>query len=273
MESFTIDQQEQRIRRLRQRIRAFVDLAGDKSQAGYLPGRWAMLTCTYAAVDGWSPLDITCLLKCLRAWAARRGIKIGYTWVAELQERGAVHYHVLIKLPKGFTIPMPDKQGWWKGGSTKIEWVRKSGKRYLSKYCQKVAQKVGQFPKHCRLHGAGGLPEQARAWWRFLCCPQWLKGLVEVNDFPRRVAGGFRLACGAFLSTPFVGQFIPDKGQVVLRRKSWDEWNNDCQFPDAWRTEGARANAGLLVQEWAEKMWQHGAETFQNPWRGYLLGA
>jgi Protein of unknown function (DUF3296). len=37
----------------------------------------------------------------------RRGHKLPYVWVAELQKRGALHYHVLLWLPRGLTLPNP----------------------------------------------------------------------------------------------------------------------------------------------------------------------
>jgi hypothetical protein len=89
-----------------------------------------------------------------------------YCWVAELTQAGRVHYHMIVWLPQGLTLPKPDKQGWWPHGHTKIEWARKPV-GYLAKYASKGdAQNL--FPKGLRLHGRGGLDTPGRqmvTWW------------------------------------------------------------------------------------------------------------
>jgi hypothetical protein len=83
--------------------------------------RRAMLTLTYRDIDAFEPRHISQLLKHIRHWLRRRGHRFHYVWVAELQGRGALHYHVLVWLPRGLSLPKPDKQGWWRHGSTRIE--------------------------------------------------------------------------------------------------------------------------------------------------------
>ena len=80
-----------------------------------------MLTLTYREVGAWHPRHISELLQRVRVWLRRRGERLRYVWVGELQQRGALHYHVLCWLPRGLTLPKPDKQGWWTHGSTRIE--------------------------------------------------------------------------------------------------------------------------------------------------------
>lgn len=55
-----------------------------------------MLTLTYRDVDAFEPCHISLLIKHIRQWLLRRGYRMLYVWVAELQQRGALHYHVLI---------------------------------------------------------------------------------------------------------------------------------------------------------------------------------
>ena len=109
------------------------------------------------------------LLKRIRHWLQRRSVRFCYVWVAELQQRGALHYHILVWLPFGLTLPKPDKQGWWPHGSTRIEWARHPI-GYLVKYASKFDIKCG-LPKGARLHGAGGFDQAAQQIRRWFNCP------------------------------------------------------------------------------------------------------
>lgn len=255
-----------RLRRVRQRVRAFVDLAGDRGVEGSVPGRWAMVTLTYAEVNGWSPDDISTYLDCLRHWAGRRGFKLAYVWVAELQERGAVHYHVLAKLPKGITIPMPDKSGMWGHGISKVEWVRKTGKGYLAKYTSKETQKRGAFPRGCRLCGAGGLPAWARQWWTWLLSPQYVRKETTPADNVRRTRGGWRCAWG-FIPTPWVATPVPDLRGVLLSRKGEDCWARAGTEPFPAERYQVMERVRDVVTRYCEVMWRYGGEHLRNPWQ------
>ena len=149
--------------------------------------RPAMLTLTYRDVDGFEPRHVSELLKRIRQWLQRRGKGFYYVWVAELQQRGALHYHIVIWLPKGLTLPKPDKQGWWPHGSTRIEWARHPV-GYLIKYASKFDIKGG-LPKGCRLHGAGGFDEASKQIRRWFNLPTWLKALAGVSSRFMRVKG------------------------------------------------------------------------------------
>ena len=149
--------------------------------------RPAMLTLTYRDVDGFAPRHISELLKRIRQWLARRGHGFYYVWVAELQKRGALHYHIVVWLPKGLTLPKPDKQGWWPHGSTRIEWARHPV-GYLIKYASKFDVKSG-LPKGARLHGAGGFDEASKQVRRWFNLPTWLKSLAGVSSRFMRVKG------------------------------------------------------------------------------------
>lgn len=148
------------------RMRRAVLNAGDEIQSEVgSRSRTVMLTLTYRWTWSWQPRHINDLINHCRKWLARRGHPLRYVWVAELQTRGAVHYHVVIWLPRGLTLPKPDKHGWWPHGSTRIEWARKPC-GYLTKYATKGTDV--EFPKGLRLHGRGGLDEQQRkrvSWW------------------------------------------------------------------------------------------------------------
>lgn len=146
-----------------------------------------MLTLTYRDVGAFEPCHISALIKHIRQWLQRRGYRMLYVWVAELQQRGALHYHVLIWLPKGLTLPKPDKQGWWPHGSTRIEWAKRPI-GYLCKYVSKL-DIAGGLPKGARLHGAGGFVQAAQQIRQWFNLPTWLKHLAGVGSRFVRVKG------------------------------------------------------------------------------------
>lgn len=151
--------------------------------------RTAMLTLTYREVHGWNPKHISELLQRIRVWVGRRGHDFRYVWVAEMQQRGALHYHVLIWLPRGLTLQKPDKQGWWTHGSTRIEWARKPV-GYLAKYASKLDSKAGiGFPCGARLHGRGGLGEFGTSVAQWFNLPQWAREICDLAGRAVRVKG------------------------------------------------------------------------------------
>lgn len=112
--------------------------------------RLIMLTLTYRRVDQWGARQIGQAVR----WCRRQGT-LGYVWVAELQKRGAVHYHLLVAWPKGKRWRKPDENvgGWSQGYS----WVTPNIHRpfYLMKYIQK-GSKNGRsrvFPRGLRIYG------------------------------------------------------------------------------------------------------------------------
>lgn len=166
----------------------------------------AMVTLTYREDDMWRPKHISAYLDNVRKWAKRGGVSavkrgrrkknlkkfapfnLRYVFVAELTKKGRVHYHVLFWLPRGVTMPMADRQGWWKHGSTKSEWARKPV-GYIAKYASKGTQydsSNNQFPKHCRIQGSGGLDKPMLDWKNWILCPNWLKELLDNEQFSVR---------------------------------------------------------------------------------------
>lgn len=161
-----IDSHLNRLKRMKSSVLTAQRLHTEQSQAGGFRSKWAMVTLTYRPGVQWSPGHVRMLSTHMREWLKRRGVVFRFVWVAELQQRGAVHYHILVLLPKGLTMPKPDKQGWWPHGSTRIEWARCAG-GYLAKYASKADG--GFFPKGCRIHGSGGLEGDylhLSRWWK-----------------------------------------------------------------------------------------------------------
>ncbi len=152
--------------------------AAQEVMARHLAGmRPWMVTLTYREVSAWAPLHISRYMNAVTLWAKRQGVELVYLWVAELQQRGAVHYHVVLWLPRALTLPKADKRGWWKHGSTRTERAQKP-MSYLMKYASKGTD-ARVFPLGLRLSGFGGLSKAARKVRAWLCVPGWLVGRVN----------------------------------------------------------------------------------------------
>ena len=150
--------------------------------------RVVMVTPTYAPGQYWCSKDITRLVKCIRQWLARRSVEMRYVWVMEYTKKGAPHYHMLVWLPLGITLPYPDKRGWWTKGWTNQEWA-KNAIGYIAKYASKGSSLV-QYVRGARHHGNGGMEGEAlleQRWWKL---PGWMRGLSDPSDRVRRGAKG-----------------------------------------------------------------------------------
>lgn len=209
-----------RLSRMRRGVLASARLIQESLQIKGFRYRAAMITLTYAAHCEWSPLHVAEYLKCVREWARRRQIPLRYVWVMELTKAGKPHYHCLFWLPRGYSMPMADKQGWWKHGSTRSEWAR-SPVGYLVKYASKGAYwaEAQDLPVGARLWASGGLtPDQvrSRAWYM---APMWLRELVPAGDGVRRDPHGWwrNAATGWGYRSPWV----VDISRGVLRWIGW----------------------------------------------------
>lgn len=211
-----IDRQAARLGRMRRSVLTITRLIPQ----GHPPGsRWrpTMVTLTYAKVGDWSPDHISEFFHRLRSWARARGVVLPYVWVAELQERGAVHYHVLVWVPVRFCLPKADRRGWWRHGSTRTEAARCAG-GYLAKYVSKAESCEGAFPRGLRLSGFGGVSSHARrvrAWWLL---PLYLREVYGLDADLRRARGGGWLAraWGEWIP-PGWGVVAIGRGRVLVR--------------------------------------------------------
>lgn len=200
-ESFEVNPLEGRLRRMRQSVLSaarFHQLEAPRSKV-------AMVTLTYRDVGGWAAGHITAFLRACRMWLARRGVRFRYVWVSELQSRGAVHYHVLVWLPRGLTLPKPDKQGWWCHGSSRVEWA-KFAIGYVAKYASKIAQKSWSgWPPGLRMHGRGGFEALARSCARWYSLPGWARAVCDVAGAAVRAKGGGLVirSTGVYLPSPW----------------------------------------------------------------------
>ncbi len=176
---------ERRVKRLRRQVWAAGHLQRFRTPNGMRDNVW-FVTLTYRGVNDWQPRHISKCLKAARRWCHLRGVPFRYLWVAELQQRGALHYHLAIWLPKRLQLPMFDKQGWWPHGMTQRV-IAKNAVGYLMKYLSKISP-FHQFPKGVRLYGLGGLTQQARNICSWLNLPSWCKQRFGVGEL-KTVAG------------------------------------------------------------------------------------
>ena len=209
-EVIEFDKKKARLSRMRKRVFAWANTISE-----YLPAhglglkhRKVMITLTYAQVDDWRPNHIRDYIKELRRRLADNFI--AYAWVGELQERGAVHYHIELIVKKGTRIPMPDKSGMWKHGSSRIETARTVF--YICSYLKKAYQKEGDFPKGLRMFSVWISPQAVTTFSRWLfrlsSLPKWLseqilgKEELKEKSWYRRPGGGW-LMSGQLFRSPF----------------------------------------------------------------------
>lgn len=204
---------ERRIARMRRSVWWSGQAHGASWSGHYGDSPW-FVTLTYRPGVEWVADHVRDALQRCRMWAKRQGVKkLRYTWVAELQQRGAVHYHLVIYLPRRLSMPKWDKQGWWPHGMTNTQ-RSKTGVGYLMKYISK-ASPLHCFPKGCRLFGVGGMNAEARqiSGWRGL--PGWCKQQYGVGAVQRRACGLVVRETGELLASPW--RVFKGAGRVLLR--------------------------------------------------------
>jgi hypothetical protein len=133
---------------------------------------------TYRGVYDWQPRHLSDCLKVARRWCQKQRARFRYVWVAELQQRGAIHYHLAIWLPKF------DKNGWWPHGMTQRV-TAKNPVGYLMKYLSKIGP-LQAFPKGARIHGYGGLTQDARGICSWLNLPSWCENGQPLSYYAMR---------------------------------------------------------------------------------------
>lgn len=192
-EVFEIDRDLGRLSRMRARVCEAANLHEKGTRL-----RPAMVTLTYADAAAWRPNHLRAALHLVRQWLRVRGHRFRYVWTAELQARGAIHYHVLCWLPTGADKPpFWDAQGWWPHGHSQSEWAR-NAVGYMVKYVSKIGSK-DRLPSGARMHGSGGFMPDERRRMSWHGRPAWLRQLSSAAQrCTRRDGGGWvqRFACG-----------------------------------------------------------------------------
>jgi len=180
---------ERRIKRLKKSVWASGHLHAFADKGMRPPVCW-FVTLTYRPGTEWTSKHMSSAIQGFRNWCQSRGVACRYTWVAELQKRGAVHYHLLAWLPIGLRMPMWDRRTatargvsrapFWPHGMTNRQ-VAKAGVGYLMKYLSKLGE-LTIFPKGLRLYGIGGLTNQGRTVRTWFNLPEWVKREHGVGD-------------------------------------------------------------------------------------------
>jgi len=214
---------ERRVKRLKKSVWASGHLHGIADKGHRAHKVW-FVTLTYRGVKDWASNHVGKALTGFRNWCNARGLPCKYTWVAELQSRGAVHYHLLVWLPQGVTMPHWDRttrtpvQGrtvapWWPHGMTNTQ-PAKAGVGYLMKYLSKLGE-LTVFPKGLRLYGIGGLNEQARGVRSWFNLPEWVKRSHGVGEITRSALGFVVRVSGEILEPAFKVLRVP--GGILLQ--------------------------------------------------------
>lgn len=152
--------------------------------------RAVFVTLTYRAGSEYQPRQVADYLKKVRKWAGVRGFRPAYVWVAETQKRGAVHYHLVLWLPRGVRLPRPDKGGRWPHGSSNVQSVKRNAVGYLMKYVSKGLGNYPDLPPGARVCGSGGLDAMARDEFHYWRLPRYVRENVQIGERCTRAVGG-----------------------------------------------------------------------------------
>lgn len=170
-----IDRKKSRLRRMKQGVLTAARLTDEQLRRGSFRFHALMVTLTYAPGTTTHGKQISAFLAAVRHWLKGHGKKLHYVWTAEMQANGRVHYHVVIWMPSGLTLPKPDKKGWWPHGMSNVI-TCKTGVGYIAKYASK-GETGPEFPRGVRIHGRGGLDlDSARQ-------ARWFRAPVEAREF------------------------------------------------------------------------------------------
>jgi hypothetical protein len=198
---------------------------------GFRPDTVLMLTLTYERGEDWRPMHVARLLDHFRRWCKSNDIPARYVWVAELQKRGAIHYHVAVWVPRDLRVPSPDDAGWWPHGATNVVRAR-SAPAYLMKYLSKGTNVQG-MPKGARMYGVGGLEHSMRRAARWLRYPAFIKARADIlDDWKRARGGGWWSPDGFVVPSEFERVWLGDR--YGLRRVADYGRPFDAQGPFSW---------------------------------------
>lgn len=199
-----VDRASTRLKKMKHGVMTAARLVGECCARRGIRYKPAFITLTYAPGSTWRPKHVAEFLDLARKFTKRAGHDFRYVWVAEMQSRGVVHYHVIAWLPVGFKLPKPDDRGWWPHGCTEIKWARKPA-GYLAKYASKGMEPDSpQFPKGIRISGQGGFDVEARREYRWWRAPSEAREALGACADIRRITGGrFDAVTGLYWESPW----------------------------------------------------------------------
>lgn len=234
--AFELDSAGRRFASLRQAV-GFAARAHAVSAKGSRSDLAWMVTLTYAGDnDAWKPEHLTTAVNTFRKWCARQGFACRYVWVAELQKRGVIHYHLVAWLPRGEVMPKWDRRGWWPHGMTNTLKARHAT-AYLMSYLKKGDLEArGALPKGARNYGVGGLDHSLRRARRWLRLPAFVQGNSSIWDqWRREVGGGWRAPSGEHVPSEF--QAVLVCGKRCLLRVAQHARSIVAAGPFSWLTD------------------------------------
>lgn len=196
------------------------------------PGEaWAaMVTLTYKDAQDWNPKDITNYISAERKRLERSGKYLGYFWSAELQKRGAIHYHVVWYLKKKHWIRRPDC-GWlgaprlWRRGHSKVDAPLRDS-TYAMKYGSKESE--AGLPRGARSWGYGGLKGYQATYVSNASRPAYLFNATDEGGFGWSLFDEITKKDGCWLNKTAFEAYpsayrmtsFDDKGNYCVRRKT-----------------------------------------------------
>ncbi len=147
--------------------------------------RAVAVTLTYRDSALFSSKHISAFLDRLRRVLKRMAHILSYAWALEVA--GQLHYHLLVWLPRGYTLNPAKLAKWWPWGSTWLEGCRcvKAWGRYIVKF-----DSVAKLPKGARTYGYGGLDDAGKIAVSRAALPRWLLTLLPAGHRARRCRGG-----------------------------------------------------------------------------------
>jgi len=171
-----------------------------------------LVTLTYRGDNrDWRPEHISTYIKCVKRWYKRQtGKSLRYAWVAELQKRGVIHYHIVFWMVRTVRMPKADRAGWWPHGMSNTI-AATAPVAYLMKYVSKVDSKnIGSFPHGARIFGLGGLDKTGRDCKRWVLWPAYLQANAAAGDpFKPATGGGYT---NTETGQHFCAEFAPTGG-------------------------------------------------------------
>ena len=202
---------ERRVKRLKKSVWASGHLHALADVGFRAPQCW-FVTLTYRPGIEWAARHISEAIRAFRTWCKRIGVPCRYTWVAELQQRGAVHYHMLVWLPQGRRMPQWDRtygrrSCFWPHGMSNTQKAL-AGVGYLMKYLSKLGE-LTRFPKGLRLYGIGGLDADSRQVRSWLNLPEWAKAEYGVGELCRKAGKLVVRVTGEVLPPAYSRKIIP----------------------------------------------------------------
>lgn len=239
-------------------------LIEQNAQRGGFRGRVVFVTLTYRPDAQWAGSHVRDYLQRVRSWIERRGDTARYVWTIETTAAGVPHYHALVWLRRGLTLPFADKRGWWPHGMSNQVWAR-NAVGYIAKYASK-GHAGKRVPKGARLFGFGGLRGAARRIWSWWRLPNRIRDEVglDADVIRAKKGGGFvSKATGqrwppiygyshriVFPNVDSIVYLCPLHGQVA--RKGYDDWDSvdSLQREDEYERVQADPEACAVRARW-----------------------